>query len=77
MFAQANFQTIADIALYRGETRFNFLAAFLYDGELVEIDTDNSEGIVVSFDMWIYDTKTEKVVFTGDFENDNLAAVTG
>ena len=75
VFAQTNFDTvtrmIVDIVFDTGEPKFNFLAGLLYDGETIMIDNTEYEGTPIAFDMWIYDTQTEKNVFVGDFMGDS------
>ena len=75
VFAQTNFDTVTrmvlDIVFDTGEPKFNFLAGLLYDGETIMVDNTEYEGTPIAFDMWIYDTQTEKNVFVGDFMGDS------
>ncbi len=75
VFAQANFQTLAqivnDIVFNLDEPKFNFLAEVLYDGESIIIDNTEYEGKPIAFDMWIYDTQIEKKVYVGNFMEDS------
>jgi len=74
VFTQTNFDTVTrtvlDIIFGPDELKFNFLGMLLYDGETIMIDNTEYEGTPIAFDMWIYDTQTEKKVFTGNFMSD-------
>ena len=70
VFAQADFQTLADLELNKDEPTFNFLAGVLYDGEIISVDETEYESEPFTFDMWVFDTHTSKKVFTGNFIRD-------
>jgi len=72
---KTSFQTrvdiISDIAMDIGLPKFNFLASLIYDGEQLIIDKTMHQNDPFAFDMWIYDTQTEKKVYTASFKGDS------